>query len=72
MKTSSEPLMSEANAPLAHIFLSLDLLETSSHNEDIKTYLSIIRQNTERLQHLIRNIENHNIGKNGGNPGNPT
>ncbi|HLA58865.1 MAG TPA: histidine kinase dimerization/phospho-acceptor domain-containing protein [Puia sp.] len=67
MNTSSEPLLSEANAPLAHIFLSLDLLESNTHNEDNKTYLSIIRQNTERLQNLIRNIENYKIEKKGGN-----
>jgi nitrogen-specific signal transduction histidine kinase len=67
MNTSSEPLLSEANAPLAHIFLSLDLLETNRHKEDNKTYLSIIRQNTERIQNLIRNIENYKMQKNGGN-----
>jgi nitrogen-specific signal transduction histidine kinase len=67
MNTSSEQLLSEANAPLAHIILSLDLLETNIHNEDNKTYLSIIRQNTERLQKLIRNIENFNMQKNGDN-----
>jgi nitrogen-specific signal transduction histidine kinase len=43
------------------------LLETNIHNEDDKTYLSIIRQNTERLQKLIRNIENFKMQKNGGN-----
>ena len=67
MNTSSEPLLSEANAPLAHILLSLDLLETNTTNEDNKTYISIIRQNTERLQNLLRNIENYNMGKSGGN-----
>jgi len=67
MNTSSEPLLSEANAPLAHILLSLDLLETNTTNEDNKTYISIIRQNTERLQNLLRNIENYNMGKCGGN-----
>jgi nitrogen-specific signal transduction histidine kinase len=67
MNTSSEPLLSEANAPLAHILLSLDLLETNTNNEDNKTYISIIRQNTERLQNLLRNIEKYNMGKNGGN-----
>jgi ABC-type Zn uptake system ZnuABC Zn-binding protein ZnuA len=66
MNTSSEPLLSEANAPLAHILLSLDMLETNNHNEDNKTYISIIRQNTERLQNLLRNIENYKVGKNGG------
>jgi ABC-type Zn uptake system ZnuABC Zn-binding protein ZnuA len=66
MNTSSEPLLSEANAPLAHILLSLDMLETNNHNEDNKTYISIIRQNTERLQNLLRNIENYNMIKNGG------
>ena len=65
MNTSSEPHLSEANAPLAHILLSLDLLETNNNNEDNKTYLSIIRQNTERLQNLIRNIENYKVD--GGN-----
>ena len=63
MNTSSEPLLSEANAPLAHILLSLDLLETNTNNEDNKTYISIIRQNTERLQNLLRNIENYNSGR---------
>ncbi len=67
MNTSFEPLLSEANAPLAHILLSLDLLETNTNNEDNKTYISIIRQNTERLQNLLRNIENYYAGKNGGN-----
>jgi nitrogen-specific signal transduction histidine kinase len=67
MDTPYEPLLSEANAPLAHILLSLDLLETNSYNEENKTYLSIIRQNTERLQNLIRNIENHKMQKNGTN-----
>ena len=67
MNTSFEPLLSEANAPLAHILLSLDLLETNTNNEDNKTYISIIRQNTERLQNLLRNIENYNMGKNGAN-----
>jgi nitrogen-specific signal transduction histidine kinase len=67
MNTSFEPLISEANAPLAHILLSLDLLETNTNNEDNKTYISIIRQNTERLQNLLRNIENYNTGKNGEN-----
>ncbi len=63
MKTSSGVLRHEANAPLTHIFLSLDLLEMNSYNEENKTYLSIIRQNAERLQHLIRNIENHQLDK---------
>jgi hypothetical protein len=67
MKTSTEPLLSEANAPLAHIFLSLDLLETNSNNEDNNTYFSIIRQNTERIQKLIRNIENYKMEKNSSN-----
>ncbi|HEY2650112.1 MAG TPA: histidine kinase dimerization/phospho-acceptor domain-containing protein [Puia sp.] len=65
MNNSSEPLLSEANAPLAHILLSLDLLETNNHNEENKTYLTIIRHNTERLQNLIRDIENYKMGKNG-------
>ena len=63
MNISCEPLLSEANAPFAHILLSLDMLETNIHNEDNKTYLSIIRQNTERLQNLLRNIENYNKEK---------
>ena len=67
MNKSFEPLLSEANAPLAHILLSLDLLETNTNNEDNKTYISIIRQNAERLQNLLRNIENYNMGKNGAN-----
>jgi nitrogen-specific signal transduction histidine kinase len=67
MNNSFEPLLSEANAPLAHILLSLDLLETNTNNEDNKTYISIIRQNAERLQNLLRNIENYNMGKNGAN-----
>jgi len=67
MNTSFEPLLSEANAPLAHILLSLDLLETNTNNEDNKTYISIIRQNAERLQNLLRNIENYNARESGGN-----
>ncbi len=67
MNTTSEPFLSEANVPLAHILLSLDLLETSTNNEDNKTYISIIRQNAERLQNLLRNNENCNRGKNGAN-----
>ncbi len=67
MNNSFEPLLSEANAPLAHILLSLDLLETNTNNEDNKTYISIIRQNTERLQNLLRNIENYNARESGGN-----
>jgi signal transduction histidine kinase len=67
MNTTSEPFLSEANVPLAHILLSLDLLETSTNNEDNKTYISIIRQNVERLQNLLRNNENYNRGKNGAN-----
>lgn len=67
MNKSFEPLLSEANAPLAHILLSLDLLETNTNNEDNKTYISIIRQNAERLQNLLRNIENYNMGNNGAN-----
>jgi nitrogen-specific signal transduction histidine kinase len=67
MNTSCEPRLSEANAPLAHILLSLDLLETNTNNEDNKTYISIIRQNAERLQNLLRNIEKYNMAKNGSN-----
>jgi hypothetical protein len=67
MNTSFEPLLSEANAPLAHILLSLDLLETNTDIEENKTYISIIRQNAERLQNLLRNIEKYNMAKNGGN-----
>ena len=66
MNASSEALLREAYAPLTHIFLSLDLLETNSYNEENKTYLSIIRQNAERLQKLIRNIENHQLIKDKG------
>jgi len=42
-----------ALAPLTHIFLSLDLMESSGLNDEIHSYLKTIRENTERLQSLI-------------------
>ena len=53
MNTPSTALHAEAVAPFTHIFLSLDLLEEGKMNEEILAYLSIIRQNTIRLQNLI-------------------
>lgn len=55
MTSLSTNLQRDAVAPLTHIFLSLDLLETSVTNEEIRSYLAIIRQNAVRLQTLIQN-----------------
>jgi hypothetical protein len=53
MNAPSSALQIEANAPLTHILLSLDLLETSEMTNENRCYLAIIRQNIERLQSLI-------------------
>jgi signal transduction histidine kinase len=55
MSTSSTPFQREAIAPLTHIFLSLDLLESRMTTEEYRSYLTIIRRNAERLQVLIKN-----------------
>jgi signal transduction histidine kinase len=54
MTTPSTALQREATAPLTHIFLSLDLMESNHHDDETRRYLAIIRQNTERLQRLIQ------------------
>jgi nitrogen-specific signal transduction histidine kinase len=54
MTSPTTNLPRDAVAPLTHIFLSLDLLETSEMNEEIRPYLNIIRENTERLQSLLQ------------------
>ena len=54
MTTPSTPLLKEANAPFTHIFLSLDLLERNLQSDENRSYLDIIRKNTERLQRLIQ------------------
>ncbi len=53
MTSLPTPLQREAIAPLTHIFLSLDLLESGTLNEEYRSYLAIIRKNAERLQMLI-------------------
>jgi hypothetical protein len=53
MNSPSTPLQQEAVAPFTHIFLSLDLLENEMMNEECRSCLAIIRQNTERLKKLI-------------------
>ncbi len=50
---SPTTLQQQANAPFTHIFLSLDLLENEMMSEDSRSYLAIIRQNTDRLKQLI-------------------
>ena len=54
MTALSTNLQRDAIAPLTHIFLSLDLLESSVTNEEVRSYLAIIRQNAERLQSLLQ------------------
>jgi hypothetical protein len=54
MNAPSTPLRREAAAPFTHIFLSLDLLESGHQNDENRSYLTIIRKNTERLQRLIQ------------------
>ncbi len=64
MNTSNTALLNETKVPLTHIFLSIQLLETFKlTNEEYQTYLTIIRQNTERLQQLIRDLENYKMDK---------
>jgi len=55
MNTPTIVLQREAIAPLTHIFLSLDLLDMSEMNEETRSYIAIIRQNTKRLEKLIKN-----------------
>ena len=50
---SPTQLQQQAVAPFTHIFLSLDLLETEIMDEVSRSYLDIIRQNTEKLRLLI-------------------
>ena len=54
MNSPTTQLQYEAVAPFTHIFLSLELLEAGSLNEENRSYLNIIRKNTERLQSLIQ------------------
>ena len=54
MNSPSTRLQQQAVAPFTHIFLSLDLLETDIVDEVSRSYLDIIRQNTEKLRQLIR------------------
>jgi hypothetical protein len=54
MTTPTTPLLREAAAPFTHIFLSLDLLESNLQSDETRSYLDIIRKNTERLQRLIQ------------------
>ena len=54
MNSPTTKLQRDAVAPLTHIFLSLDLMEAGSLNEENRAYLTIIRQNAERLQLLIK------------------
>ena len=54
MNFPTTQLQYEAVAPLTHIFLSLDLLETCAMDEENRSYLAIIRKNIERLQSLIQ------------------
>jgi signal transduction histidine kinase len=54
MSTPITKLQHDTVAPLTHIFLSLDLLEAGPMNDENRSYLTIIRQNTERLQLLIK------------------
>ncbi len=54
MSTPTTRLQRDTVAPFTHIFLSLDLLDACSLNEENRSYLTIIRQNTERLQLLIK------------------
>jgi hypothetical protein len=61
MTASTTNLQQDAVAPLTHIFLSLDLLETSGMNEEIRSYLAIIRQNAERLQSLLQSSPSEKI-----------
>jgi hypothetical protein len=56
MTTPTTSLQRDAIAPLTHIFLSLDLLESDLMNEETRSYLMIIRQNLERLQRLIQQL----------------
>ena len=63
MNTLNTALLNETKVPLTHIFLSIQLLETFNENEEYQTYLTIIRQNTERLQNLIRDLENNKMDK---------
>jgi signal transduction histidine kinase len=63
MNTSNTALLNETKVPLTHIFLSVQLMETFNDNEEYQTYLTIIRQNTERLQNLIRDLENYKMDK---------
>lgn len=54
MNFPSTPLQQEAVAPFTHIFLSLDLLENELINDECRSYVAIIRKNTERLKKLIQ------------------
>jgi hypothetical protein len=54
MNSPSTPLQQQAVAPFTHIFLSLDLMEAGTLNNEQRVYLAIIRQNTERLQKLVQ------------------
>jgi hypothetical protein len=56
MNSPSTPLQQQAIAPFTHIFLSLDLLENEMMNDECRSYLAIIRQNTERLKNLIHQL----------------
>jgi hypothetical protein len=54
MTTPTTALQREATAAFTHIFLSLDLLESDHQSDENRSYLDIIRKNTERLYRLIQ------------------
>ena len=54
MNNTLSPLKRESVHPLTHIFLSLNLMESNPMSEEFQDYINIIRQNTERLEQLIK------------------
>jgi hypothetical protein len=54
MTTLPTRLQREAVAPLTHILLSLDILEAGELSDEFRSFLTIIRNNTERLQLLVK------------------
>ena len=54
MSSPTTALQYDAIAPFTHIFLSLELLETSDLSEDHRAYVAVIRKNVERLQLLMQ------------------
>ena len=54
MNSLTTPLNNEAVAAFTHIYLALDLLDAETKNEEVRSYLTIIRKNSQRLQQFIQ------------------